>query len=150
MKILFPFLLISIVSFSQVTSFEDIKTITSLNQFKRIVIENGYEKAKTQIAEDIVTYYLEPYYIDDELTNLKGGAYYYTKNGDFRFNFRENEFNYNKQYDDIFDEVKKDCIFFEIIPRKDLEYAAYSCFLDGKLGFVQEEGWCYIHYFAEK
>ena len=150
MKNLLPFLFIPLFSFGQVTSFEDIKKITSLNQFKRIVIENGYEKAKTQNDENIVEYYLEPYYNDEGLVNLQGAALYNVGNGDFRFVYKERLFRMVYEYEDIFEEVQKNCLFFEIIQRKDLEFAAYSCLEQGKLGFVEEEGWGYIHYFAEK
>ena len=149
-KLLLLLLFIPVVCFGQVNSYTDLKKINSLDQFKRIAIENGYEKSKTQNYDNIVEYYLEPSYDNEEGISAKGVAFYYTSNGDFRFIFKENIFGVNLEYDDIFDEVKKDCQFFEIIPRKDLEFATYSCSLKGKLGFVEEEGYRYIHYFAEK
>ena len=150
MKQLLLLLFIPIVCFGQVNSYTDIKKINSLDQFKRIAIENGYEKSKIQDSDNIVEYYLEPSYDDKEVISAKGAAYYYIANGDFRFVFEENYVRVNLEYDDIFDEVKKDCQFFKIIPRKDLEFATYSCSQKGKLGFVEEEGYRYIHYFAEK
>lgn len=148
-KILLILLFIPTICFGQVNSYTDIKKINSLDQFKRIAIENGYEKSKIQNDDNIVEYYLEPSYDDKEIRYAKGAAFYYTENGDFRFMFKENFIGLGK-YEYIFDEVKKDCQFFEIIQRKDLEFVTYSCSQKGKLGFVQKEGWGYIHYFAEK
>jgi len=42
-KRLLLLLFIPLVSFAQVNSFEDLKTINSLEQFKRVLIENRYE-----------------------------------------------------------------------------------------------------------
>ena len=42
-KLILLLLFIPLVSFAQVNSFEDLKTINSLEQFKRVVIENRYE-----------------------------------------------------------------------------------------------------------
>tara|TARA_B100001287_G_C22313950_1_gene358519 strand:- start:58 stop:513 length:456 start_codon:yes stop_codon:yes gene_type:complete len=149
-KLLILLLFIPLVSFGQVNSYTDLQKINSLEQFKRIAIENGYEKSKYQNDVNIVEYYLNPSFNDEELTNADGAAFYYIDNKDFRFVFKENFLGVNIEYDDIYDSVKKDCRFFEIIPRKNLEFATYSCVLKGKLGFVEEEGFRYIHYFAER
>ena len=90
MKKLILLLFIPLVSFGQVNSYTDLQKINSLEQFKRIAIENGYEKSKYQNDVNIVEYYLNPSFNDKELTNADGAAFYYVDNKDFRFVFKEN------------------------------------------------------------
>ena len=154
-KLLFLLFFIPLFSIGQVESFNQIKKITSLELFKRIAIENGYEKRKDAVGDNkIVEYVLAPVYDEnEELASANGAAYYYLEEQEsdsWRFVFRDNIVGYNSDYNEIYDAVKKDCEFFDITLRKDLEFATYTCFLKGKLGFVEEEGVLYIHYFAQK
>jgi hypothetical protein len=149
-KLLFLLVFIPIVSFGQVTELNDLLDITSLNQFKRICIENGYEKIKAEDETKIIEYMLSPTYEDEEIVSTRGIAYYYIDDGSWRIGFPENYGGGKIFYDRLFEEVKENCHFVDIVERKELEFAAYICSPNGAIGFTESEGWGIVHFFSNK
>ena len=144
---IFIFLAFSSLCFSQ--TYEDLEKITSVETFKRFVIEEGYEKldnnnypkviayAKAGTGKDVIAYY---YQTEEE-------------NGSWRFIF----YDFIYHYKNLFSYVKAECEFSEIIERKALsnpshsiEFAVYNCDGIGKLGFARSEGAGFVHYFSKK
>ena len=120
-------LLISFSSFGQIKSFNDIKNINSIQEFHRVCIENGYtfiakegyisygvglNKDKSK-ATDWATYY-DGIYSTNEWLFEEHGVEWKRDNG-------------GSYYDKIFEEVKKQCSFFEIQKEGGDNMACYSC-----------------------
>jgi len=156
MKHIILYLAFTSLCFSQ--TYEDLKKITSIETFKRLVIEEGYEKLSDDSNPKVIGYAKAvALNIDDEV-NYSSIAYYYQtqeENGSWRFILTDN-FIY-KDYSRLFDYVKLNCEFSEIIERKALsdptqsiEFAVYNCEGIGKLGFAKSEGAGFIHYFSKK
>ena len=68
----------------------------------------------------------------------------------FRFGFFDNAWNYNNDYNVIFDKAKSNCDFLDVTNRKDIAFSTYDCLPNGKLGFGKNEGANFIHYFPKK
>ena len=136
MKKLILLLLIPIITYSQ--TYNELMGIESINDFKRVLIENGYEK-----------------YIDEELTvvygyNWEGDkkepadklGWYVKETRIMGFDFGKTPldiFNRFGDYDDIVDNIKSKCEYDDIIVVGAFgEYVGYICSeskLDGKFGF---------------
>ena len=151
-KLTLLLLLIPLVSFGQIKTLNDLLKINNLNQFKRICIENGYEKNKYQPRDNMVEYYLNPTYSDNDVEKAEGAAIYYTNNNNFRIMFYKTPvLGVNLDYESIFDEVKNECEFYDITTTiEGNDYSTYSCTLIGKYGFREDEGWSNILYFVLK
>ena len=139
-------------------NYDDLKKITSLETFKRLVIEKGYEKIPDYDYPQVLLYAKPaPLNIDNEVNYISIAYYYQTEeeSGSWRFILTDN-FMY-RDYDKLFTYVKKNCEFSEIIDRKGLddptqsiEFAVYNCEGIGKLGFAKKDGAGFVHYFSKK
>ena len=155
MKYIFIFLAFSSLCFSQ--TYEDLEKITSVETFKRFVIEEGYEKLNDNINPKVITYAkAAPVNFGDKVNYVNVAFYYQTEeeNRSWRFVF----YNFiSNDYRNLFNYVKAECEFSEIIERKGLndptdiiEFAVYNCDGIGKLGFAKSKGAGFVHYFSKK
>ncbi len=109
-KLLLLLLFIPILSFGQIT-LQEILAIDSENTFKRTMIENGFEL--TNADESVVTY-------DKTISTPSSMISANFRRGDslstesLYFIFTEDVFDKNDIWDNIYDEVKKDCEFNEL------------------------------------
>ena len=141
------------ISIGQIKTLDELKRITSQETFERVCIENGYEKSLMQ-EDTLVMYVLNPYYYEKKIIKSSGQAYYYLSEKEmnsFRFNFENSRpYDYNENYDNVFDKVKSNCDYVDISERKDIAFSTYDCLPNGKLGFGKNEGANFIHYFPKK
>jgi hypothetical protein len=155
MKRLLLLLIIPTISYSQIT-YEDIMSINSEKTFKRVMIENGFEKEVVPKLEDWIWYGYNINRDGDEPKSSLWGSYD-KKNGEFRFQIsiktkgetdlfgREtnSEVLDNSIYDIIVEKIKKNCKYYDIIEKDDNDYVCYSCSQStykGKIGFTKIEG----------
>ena len=133
-------------------------SISSLDQFKRVVIENGYEY--DNVKSDIVYY---GYEITRDTINGNQStkwAWYNKHTNRWMFSFSRKNIisslfgaeadNTENPYDLIFEEVKEKCSFSGICDSFGDEYACYDCpelSFKGVIGFRNKEGWGYIRTF---
>ena len=155
-KLLLLLLIIPSIGNSQVKSFDDLKQINSAQQFKRVVLENGYEKNP---RNDNVEIYLS-YGINLKKRNdgYYGASYWgeYFIGDDNRFGIKKNEWrfefpdlSYDRKngicyYDIIVDEIKNQCKFYKVDEDQyGNEIVLYSCVgvsYQGKIGYYTDEG----------
>jgi len=142
MKRLLLLLLIPTLSYSQ--TYEDIMGINSEKTFKRVVIENGFEKS-IEKSNDTEVFYISYIY-----SNLNGQKFsydrgYYNDSGKFSF-----EFNDTKTYFNLINKIKKNCTFFNIVELGEVDYVCYSCpqsKYKGKIGFRSSNRKGYVVHF---
>ena len=158
MKRLLLLLFIPILSYSQI-SYKDVMSIKSVDMFKKVVIENGYEFES--VDEDgwiVYGFNIERDSINGNKSTKWGG---YNKNdGRFSFQFMRRTLLGNflgtdddtseNPYDLIVKDIKKNCKYYKIINYQGTDYVTYSCSessYKGKIGFVVEEGSGVIRHF---
>ena len=156
-RVLFILLFIPIFSFSQL-SYKDVMSIKSVDMFKKVVIENGYEY--DSMDDDGWLSY--GFNIVKDSTGSKSSQWssYNTKDDRFSFSFsRTNPVDkfFNQQtdnsenpYDLIVKDIKKKCKYYKIINYKGTDYVTYSCSessYKGKIGFMVEEGQGIVRHF---
>ena len=157
MKKLLLLLFIPFISIGQVDSFKDIQGINSLEQFKRVVIENNYQYTKEDIG--FLWYGISP--TKDENDDWVSGSWagYNTSTNEWTFQFARGSGLFSALgalatgYDLIFDEVKERCEFFRIVNYlADEDYACYSCpesSYEGKIGFTLNDDQGIIRHFTK-
>ena len=158
MKKLLILLLLPLFSFSQ--TYDDIVSINSLDTWKKVVIENGYEFANVDFdSEDWVTYgYGVTRDSNDAFTSAKIMSSYNIKDGRFSFQIPmkyeswfgiEEETEMSKRYYSISEEIKANCEYSEIINYKDDDFVVYNC-SNRKYGFaIGVSTWGIIRYFPD-
>ncbi len=159
-KLLFLLVFIPLVSFGQI-AFKDVMSISSLDQFKRVMIENNYEFDNGK--DGYILYGLN--IVKDSIKGNKSSSWAFYDGTDNRWgltfnrtNIMSNFFgtdadNSENPYDLILEEVKEKCKFYKIINENDKDYACYSCASStykGKIGFMVFEGTGFIRHFPEK
>ena len=144
MRKLILLLLIPLTSFSQVT-YEDILSINSLDQFKRVMIENDYDFVEKNERESL-TYAKYPTKNDEGKIESSSWAYFSPEYNSYIFEFVNILWGSNA-YDNIYNIVKEKCKFSEILDIKDndgkpIDYACYTCpeSSAGKIGFTKADG----------
>ena len=158
-KLLFLLVFIPLVSFGQ--SYKDLMSIKSVDMFKKVAIENGYEY--DGIDGDWIRYGFD---VTRDSTNTiisrKIFTSYNTK--DHRWSFQipmtyKSFFGVNEEtenastYYSIIKEIKANCKYYKILNYKEDDYVSYSCSessYKGKIGFVISEGWGIIRHFPEE
>ena len=111
-KILFLLLIIPVFAFSQI-SYKDIMSINSIDQFKRVVIENGYEFNSTT-EDGLVIYGYE--IVRDSIDGDKSTkwAYYNSNDNGWKMSWSRvlklfGVVNTDSPYDLIVEKIKKKC-----------------------------------------
>ena len=157
MKNLLLLLFIPFVSFSQ--SFKEIMSINSVDMFKKVVIENGYEYDSLD-DKGLLIYGFN--IVRDSIEGNKSSKWgQYDKNdGEFYFQFNrrsvlgaffgtEDDTSENP-YDFIVKNIKQKCKYYKIINHNGTDYVTYSCSessYKGKIGFAVSEGVGFIRHF---
>ena len=149
MKKLFLLLFIPFVSFSQ--TYEDIMSVNSIDGFKRVAIENGYE-----LYEEDDTYVFYAYNIvkeEGEEDKVSKGIAYFKGEDTILFSISKQISLLGKTitkdntlYDELVDEIKAKCTYNKISKHKQLEldFVTYKCseYKDNHIiGFAIKEGW---------
>ena len=158
MKRLLFLLFIPIISYSQI-SYKDVMSIKSVDDFKKVVIENGYE-FNDKDDDGWITYGFN--IVRDSIEGNKSSkwSYYNTKDDRFTFSFSRTSLLGNffgseddtseNPYDLIVKDIKKNCKYHKIMNYKGTDYVTYSCSESsyrGKIGFMIEEGKGFIKHF---
>ena len=158
MKRLILLLFIPILSYSQI-SYKDVMSIKSVDGFKKVVIENGYEFDSLD-DDGWLTYGFN--IVRDSIEGSKSSKWmlYNTKDDRFTLSFgrrtvlgnffgTEDDTSSNP-YDLIVKDIKEKCKYYKIINYKGTDYVTYSCSessYKGKIGFVVSEGSGIIRHF---
>jgi len=136
--------------------------INSIDKFKRIVIENGYELDNVD-DEGWVTYGFN--IVRDSIEGNKSTKWctYNTKDDSWILQFNRTTVLGNllgtdddtsrNPYDLIVKKIKEKCKYYKIINHTGIDYVSYSCSessYKGKIGFVVSEGSGYIRHFSEE
>ena len=139
-KLLLLLLIAPVLGFGQ--TFKDLMSISSLDIFKKVAIENDY----TFIDEDDngwLTYAIG--YDGDDRADLW-----------FSYNKNENRFSiasFQRYYKKIVKKIKKNCKYYDIVTYESsdgviADYACYSCGeLRGKIGFALSQDLNIIRHF---
>ena len=156
MKNLLLLLFVPFISFSQ--TFKDIMSINSVDMFKKVVIENGYEF--DSIDEGWVSYGFD--IVRDSIKGNKSSKWsgYNKTDGKFSFQFNRRTIlgnflgteddNSENPYDLIVKNIKQKCKYYKIINYNGTDYVTYSCSessYKGKIGFVVSDGVGLIRHF---
>tara|TARA_B100000575_G_C22660485_1_gene404160 strand:- start:2 stop:460 length:459 start_codon:yes stop_codon:yes gene_type:complete len=137
MKKLILLLLIPMITYSQ--TYNELMGIESMNDFKRVMIENGYEMG---VEDDTYVGYGYNMEVEEGEEVAEKWGMYFKKYGVMVFTFNETPldiFTRFGDYDDIVDNIKSKCEYDDIIVIDEgEEYVGYICSeskLDGKFGF---------------
>ena len=152
--ILLAMFLVPLLSFSQ--SYKDLMSISSVDMFKKAVIENGYEFSSEKDGEITYGFNIMKDSVDGD-KSIKW-AYYNTNNDRWIFSFsRTNMLNSfasallgasseekpDSPYDTIVDEIKEKCKYYKIQNINGVDFVTYSCSdstYKGKIGFTIDKG----------
>ena len=144
MKKLIILLLFPLVSFSQIT-YKDVMSINNEKMFKKLMIENYFEKDKSD--NDWITYGYEIQKDSINGNKAKKWGYYNSDDDGFLLVFSiEGIFGLidESDYDNIVKGIKKNCTYYDIITYtneddEEYDYVCYSCSerkYKGKIGFM--------------
>tara|TARA_B110000858_G_C17556300_1_gene360455 strand:- start:166 stop:651 length:486 start_codon:yes stop_codon:yes gene_type:complete len=158
MKHLLILLFIPILSYSQI-SYEDVMSIKSVDIFKKVMIENGYE-FDTLDTDGYLSYGFN--LTKDSTGNSQSSRWMIYNINDDSFimmfprknwitNFYDPKLESSKNnYDSIVKDIQEKCKYYKITNFKGTDYVTYSCSessYKGKIGFVVSDGNGYIQHF---
>ena len=154
-KHLLLLLFIPLVSFGQ--SYNDVMSISSVDMFKKVAIENGYEFDSAD-EDGWITYGFNM--TRDSIEGNKSSQWIYYNKKDDRFSlvfsrtsttlFGIKQNTDDTKYDLIVKEIKEKCKYYKIQNYKGTDYVTYSCSdssYKGKIGFVIEDDFGFIRHF---
>ena len=153
MKKLILLLIIPIFTYSQ--TYNELMGIESINDFKRVMIENGYEMDVDNDTKVVFGYNLVGE--GHKKKSEKWGMYFKESKVMF-YQFNETPIDILRRfgdYDDIVDNIKSKCEYDDIIVVDEeggmgSEYVGYICSesnLDGKFGFMVSDSSGIVIYF---
>ena len=161
-KLLLLLLFIPLMSIGQIT-YNDLMSIKSVDTFKKVVIENGYEYDSTDADTGAIYYGFN--IVRDSINGNKSTnwATYDNKTGFWRFKISRGNIlsdflntdadNTSNAYDLIIADIKEKCKYFKIEEFSGTDFVTYSCSessYKGKIGFVVSEGSGYIVHFPNQ
>ena len=145
-RLLLLLLFIPVFSFGQ--SYLDIMSISSLENFKKVVIENDYQLDYEN--EKLIRYN----YIGDKRSGTIRTGVYNINDNTWEFSFIRPEYDFQKTpYDLIVDDIKERCKYYKIINVNNVDFVSYSCTestYSGSLGFVIYDGYGVIKMFPTR
>ena len=163
-KLILLLLFIPLVSFGQ--SYKDLMSINSVDMYKKVVIENGYEYDSTN--DDWITYGFNIARDSVEGNRSSKWTSYNTKNDKWNFRLSRTDLatslmgalldvqseldNSKNPYDLITTDIKEKCKYYKIQNYNGIDYVTYSCSessYKGKIGFAISEGKGIIMHFTE-
>ena len=135
---LYIFLIASTYSFSQSVSFKEIKTINSPKIYQRIMIENGFELTKMSRFDSIaVDFYgrtlsLNYEYVYSNKPKIYSTYYFELSDDGYKVTNEMAGISFDNlegnNYDEILEEVKNECNFFDIWNGLNLKpVSCYAC-----------------------
>ena len=137
-------------------SYKDVMSINSLDTFKKVAIENGYEFS--DIDDGWVSYGYN--IVKDSIDGNKSNKWMSYNVKDHMFSlqlsrtstglFGAQSIVDDSVYDLIVADIKEKCKYYKIINYKDEDYVSYSCSdssYKGKIGFMIDEGSGYVRHF---
>ena len=142
---------IPIISFSQ--TYNEVMSITDLDKFKKVMIENNYQfDTKDEDGSVIYGYMLSK---DDKegSKSLNWGSYNEDGSWTIQFNKKETIIYQYGDYDHITSSIKEECVYFGIVSHDEKDYVTYKCEnskFDGKIGFMITENVGFIRYFPNE
>jgi hypothetical protein len=134
-------------------------SIESVDTFKKVAIENGYEFDNID-EDDWVTYGYN--IVSDSINGNKSSKWmmYDKTDGKFTLVFSRkgkglllniiDMDNSYKEYDLIVADIKEKCKYYKIINSKGVDYVSYSCsesYYKGKIAFVIDDDWGIVRHF---
>ena len=132
MKRLLLILLIPTLSYSQ--TYDDIISINSPENFKKVVIENDYQLDYED--ESLIKYN----YVGNKRDGIIRTSVYSVKDNSWEFSFKRPDYDWETTpYDLIVSEIKDECKYYKIISVNNVDFVSYSCHestYNGNLGFV--------------
>ena len=147
MKNLLLLLFIPFVSFSQ--TYENVMSVKSIDDFKRVAIENGYELYEEDDSKVFYAYNLVKE--EGEETQMERGLAYFKGVNTFMFTISKQYSLLGKTitmdntlYDEIVDEIKTKCTYNKISKQLELDFVTYKCseYKDNiTIGFAIKDGW---------
>jgi hypothetical protein len=153
-KYLLLLLFIPLMSIGQ--SYKDVMSINSLDTFKKVAIENGYEFDENDGEWVSYGYNI----VKDSINGNKSIKWMWYNLKDHRFTLRLSRTSTglfgaksivdDSVYDLIVSDIKEKCKYYKIINYKDEDYVSYSCSdssYKGKIGFMISEGDGYVRHF---
>lgn len=155
MKKLIILLIFPLVSFSQIT-YKDVMSISDVKQFKKVMIENSYEKDEIDDGWLVYGYSIVKDSINGN-TSSKWGLYNLDDDR-FMLQFSKEGFfglSDESDYDNIVKEIKKNCTYYDVIEYTNSngevnDFVCYSCSQSkykGKIGFMVYDGKGIIRHF---
>ena len=148
MKPILILLLLPIVSISQ--SYDELKSINDLDQFKKVMIENKYQFDK--VDDDGGVIYGFGLVKDEENGNKSEKWGLYNEDGSWSLQFIDREtiiYRYG-DYESITESIKDECRYDNIVSRNGVDFVSYRCDdskFNGTIGFVIDDNAGYIRYF---
>ena len=153
--ILLVMFLVPLLSFSQ--TYKDVMSISSVDMFKKVAIENTYEFQdlnKNRTDKNWIDYM---YVLDKkDSDNYIKWAMYHKKENRFTFRFSRTDIvssffgsepdNSENPYDLITKSIKEKCAYIKIVTINEIDFVTYSCVdssFNGNVGFTvhNSEGW---------
>ena len=147
MKKLLLLLLLPALGFSQ--TFEEIITMTDVDRFRKVMIENDYKRHSADSLEIVYAIGLEKDSLGNYIAYNWGSYLFKTKS--WRLKSYSGFFG-NSDYDEILSKVKENCEFSQIIEFIDsTEAVAYNCHdtkLQGLISFKKDDdgGYFIMHH----
>ena len=140
--ILLPALFVITFGFGQnskVFDFKDLKNIGSAKLFKKFCFDKEFVKVKNIPNFELI--YAQGYDSDTEQANV-WAKYSPKKRGFWIQLFRSYDGSANKSFENVLNQVKKVCKFYDFKDSGNDEYICYSCpnsSYKGKIGFLRSE-----------
>ena len=123
---------------SDTFNFDDIRKLSSDKLFKKFCFENEFSNVKSTYS---YLMYAKGYDSDKETANI--WAYYYYIDNTFLMQFfRKYNGSANQSFQNILNQVKKLCKFYDFYNYIGTEYICYSCTnssYKGKIGFFRDK-----------
>ena len=136
------FLLIPIIGFCQTSKFslDDIKSINSVEMYKKVMMERGLERDEEEEDEGSIVYVDDSTknMFNDEIKNTQLFTLYGIEKNICWISFDSNRGIYEDEYNELFDKVKSKCSYVEIDSNTDTEFIKYDCGDGFKIGFGKE------------
>ena len=140
-----------IFSFSQ--TYDELMSITNLDNFKKVMIENQYQFDKVDGDGSVLYGYG---LVKDEKNESKSRKWgYFNTDGSWGLQFSETPISLLENYGDydyITESITEKCVYNNITERNDIDYVTYECDenIDGIFGFVVNDDSGLIFYFPKK
>ena len=145
-KLIYLFLLILPFSVHSQITFNDLKKLDSKEDFQRLCIEQGFERARLYEEGENMTCYGYQLTSNSEEASIWGFYYNWSyRGGEFYFSFPLDDqyLGFDGVYEKITRDIKASCSYYSIEEEDGYDVIYYSCpgsLYQGKIGFWREGG----------